>query len=69
MKNLDIIIPVKNEEGNIWPLVQRISHAMNRAKIAYKMIFIDDHSSDRTVSSLQSLKEAYPIEIHLKKGK
>ena len=69
MSNLDIIIPVKNEEGNILALVQRISQAMKLGNLSYKMIFIDDNSSDKTVSSLEILKKIYPIEIHPKKGK
>lgn len=69
MKSLDIIIPVKNEEGNILPLIQRIDVAMKQAKIDYKMIFIDDHSEDKTVNSLNSLKSLYPIETYTKKGK
>ncbi len=69
MRNLDIIIPVKNEEANVGPLVQRISQAMALSGIQYKLIFIDDHSSDQTVSALETLKALYPIEVHLKKGK
>lgn len=69
MKNLDIIIPVKNEEANILPLSQRIDAVMKQAKIAYQMIFIDDNSSDKTVSKLNSLKVLYPIQVFPKKGK
>ncbi len=69
MSNLDIIIPVKNEEGNVVLLVQRISQAMRLAEIPYKMIFIDDHSSDNTVSTLETLQKIYPIEVYSKQGK
>lgn len=69
MKNLDIIIPVKNEEANIYPLVQRINTAMTSAKIPYKMIFVDDHSTDKTLDVLNVLKSSLPIEIYTKKGK
>lgn len=69
MKSLDIIIPVKNEETNIYPLVQRINKSMLDAKIPYKMIFVDDHSTDKTLDVLNVLRESYPIEIYTKKGK
>lgn len=69
MKNLDIIIPVKNEETNIYPLIQRINKSMLDAKIPYKMIFVDDHSTDKTLEVLNLLQESYPIEIYTKKGK
>lgn len=69
MRNLDIIIPVKNEEGNVLALVQRIGRAMDKAKIVYQMIFIDDHSEDRTIQLLETLKEIYPVQVFLKQGK
>ena len=69
MNKLDIIIPVMNEEGNVVPLVERINKVMKSAKIAYKLIFIDDHSTDNTIKSLNSLKANFPIEVYTKKGK
>lgn len=69
MRNLDIIIPVRNEEGNVLPLVQRIDSAMKKAEINYSIIAIDDNSSDNTVQTLNSLKFLYPIEVFPKKGK
>ena len=69
MRSLDVIIPVKNEEGNILPLIERINTALKTAKITYQMIFIDDHSTDKTLNLLESLKSSYPIQVHLKKGK
>ncbi|MBI2593135.1 glycosyltransferase [Candidatus Daviesbacteria bacterium] len=69
MKNLDIIIPVKNEEGNILPLVRRIDKVMVASKIPYRMIFVDDHSTDKTVEILEYLEGSYPIRIYKKQGK
>ncbi len=65
---LDIIIPVKNEQGNVTSLVKRISKALNLASIRYSLIFIDDHSTDRTIKILKKLQPDYPIKIHTKKG-
>ena len=69
MKNLDIIIPVRNEEGNIVPLIQRIDSAMKKAEIKYNLIFIDDRSTDKTVKNLKALQVLYPIEVYTKQGK
>lgn len=66
---LTIIVPVKNEAKNIEPLVKRINKSLNQAKIPYSIIFIDDHSTDKTRDVLNVLKEVYPIEVYLKQGK
>lgn len=68
MKNISIVIPVWNEEGNIKPLVSRIHQVMVDNKIKYELIFIDDHSLDKTISVIQSLQSAYPISVFVKEG-
>lgn len=65
---LDVIIPVKNEADNIHDLVIRIDQALTRANIAYQIIFVDDHSTDRTTTIIRQLSQRYPIRLHLKKG-
>jgi glycosyltransferase involved in cell wall biosynthesis len=55
MQSLSIVIPVYNEEGNIRPLVARISEAMSGWQGAVEILFVDDGSSDRT---LELLKES-----------
>ena len=52
---LSIIIPCKNEEGNVEELYNKITEVLN--KIRYEVIFIDDGSSDRTYSILKDLYE------------
>lgn len=69
MSYIDIVIPVKNEEKNIWPLVSRINLSLERADISYNLIFIDDNSTDRTVEVINSLKPVFPIQIFTKQGK
>jgi glycosyltransferase involved in cell wall biosynthesis len=51
---LSIIIPCKNEEGNIIKLHEKISKTLK--KIKYETIYIDDGSTDKT---LEKLKELY----------
>ncbi|MBI4057774.1 glycosyltransferase [Candidatus Microgenomates bacterium] len=69
MDLLDIIIPVKNESENVEELTQRIDRTMGSVNIPYFMIFVDDHSTDDTVSKLNVLSRKYPIKIHIKQGK
>lgn len=69
MRKLDVIIPVKNEAENVRELVIRLDQALSGNKVRYKAIFVDDHSTDSTVSLLEEMAKQYPIEIHEKKGK
>lgn len=69
MKDLEIIIPVKNEAGNLIELVRRVNNALVSANIFYNLIFIDDHSTDKTVQIIESLRQKYPIKIFTKLGK
>lgn len=66
---LSIIIPTLNEEGNIPELVRRLNVALRSNGIEYELIFIDDHSTDKTVALAKELALSYPISIYLKKGK
>lgn len=67
-KNLSIIVPTLNEEGNIRLLTERIHRSLIQADINYEIIFVDDHSSDNTFKTAEELKENYPISIYLKNG-
>ncbi|TAM81880.1 MAG: glycosyltransferase [Acidobacteria bacterium] len=55
MQSLSIVIPIYNEEGNIGPLVTRISEAMSGWEGTVEILFVEDGSSDRT---LELLKES-----------
>ncbi len=64
---LSIVIPVYNEEGNVKLLLERISMAMKSAGIKYEVVFIDDHSTDKTVEIIKSLSTSYPLSLLKKK--
>ncbi len=67
-KKVSIIIPAKNEEGNIQLLVERIDNALTPLNIWYEIIFIDDHSTDNTRRIIQALSYLYQVSLHIKKG-
>lgn len=69
MKDLEIIIPVKNEAGNLTELVERIDAVLSTKKISYNLIFIDDRSTDNTLIVLDKLKRKYPLNYYIKKGR
>ena len=52
---LSVIIPCKNEEGNVKKLYEQIID--NLKDIEYEIIFIDDGSTDNTLSELKKLKD------------
>jgi len=69
MKRLSVIVPVWNEESNIQFLVRRIHETMQKNKITYEIVFIDDHSTDNTIKIINQLKNSFPISVYTKQGK
>src|SRR5438105_639402 len=69
MNRISIIVPVLNEQGNIQALVKRIYQSLSLAKIEYELIFVDDHSTDKTRDMVSELSKWYPLSFYLKKGK
>ena len=59
---LSIIIPCKNEEGNVVKLYEKLKKILK--KIKYEAIFVDDGSSDKT---LDKLKELYKKDSNIVK--
>jgi glycosyltransferase involved in cell wall biosynthesis len=57
--DLSVVIPVKNEAGNIAPLVAEIVAALDR-RAAYEIVYVDDGSGDATAAEIQRLQAALP---------
>lgn len=49
---LSIVVTVYNEEENILPLIQNVREAITNQ--TYELIFVDDGSTDKTVSNIKS---------------
>lgn len=56
-----IVIPVKNEEENISPLIQEIIPVMQSLNKPWELIVIDDGSTDATLPTLKSIKKNLPL--------
>ena len=55
---VSVVIPVKNEAGNIAPLVAEIERAL--AGTAFEIVYVNDGSTDGTEAELASLKATRP---------
>ncbi|HEX6442012.1 MAG TPA: glycosyltransferase family 2 protein [Stellaceae bacterium] len=54
---LSIVIPVRNEAGNIAPLVAEIGAALDRI-IDFEIVYVDDGSDDGTLAEIGGLQPA-----------
>jgi len=60
--DLSMVIPTRNEAGNIEPLLMRIHQALKG--IAAEVVFVDD-STDSTPEVIRKLQEWFPLPIKL----
>src|SRR5262245_17225948 len=51
---VSVVVPVRNEAGNIAPLVTEIAKALN-GQWPFEVVYVDDGSSDATEAELQQL--------------
>lgn len=66
MKKLSVVVCVYNEEENIKPLIEQIDGSLQN--IDYEMIYVDDGSTDNTVSEIRSANHPRMVLIELKKN-
>src|ERR1051326_9454726 len=56
---LSVVIPGKNEAGNIAPLVGEIAAALDNL-LDYEIVYVDDGSSDATAAEIRDLQQRMP---------
>lgn len=56
VRSATVVIPARNERGNIEPAIQRIPRFCDEIEV----IFIEGHSKDATYEEMQRVKLAYP---------
>jgi len=66
MRELSIVITVKNEEENIKPLLESIRLALNG--IDYEIILVDDGSADKTKQQVLNNADERTILVELRKN-
>ncbi|MFN3544885.1 MAG: glycosyltransferase family 2 protein [Thiobacillus sp.] len=57
---LSVVVPVKNEQDNVEPLVREIAAALE-GKAEFEIIYVNDGSSDATQVRLDALKGEFPM--------
>ena len=58
MPELSIVVPVRNEAGNIAPLIDEIARAL--AGRDFEIVYVNDGSSDGTETELKALMAQHP---------
>jgi glycosyltransferase involved in cell wall biosynthesis len=53
---VSIVIPCRNEKGNIEPVIQRLERFADDMEV----IYVEGHSSDGTLEECERVKQAYP---------
>jgi dolichol-phosphate mannosyltransferase len=61
---ISVVVPVRNEAGNVAPLIDEIARAM-AALAPFEIIYVNDGSSDGTAAELRALAEQFPYLRHL----
>lgn len=59
LPTLSIVIPVHNEEANVAPLLAEIRNHLD-GRYEYEVVFVDDHSTDKTAIVLKELAAEFP---------
>ena len=55
--DVSVIVPMHDEEGNVAPLIEACTAALERAEVDYELVLVDDGSRDGTLERLQAASE------------
>ena len=67
--SLALIVPTLNEEGNIAVLIERARIALDREKIPFEIIVVDDDSRDQTAGRVTAIAKSDPrVRLIVRKG-
>ena len=58
--DVSVIVPVRNEAGNIEPLIREIEEALS-GRHSFEIVYVDDGSSDATPVELKRLSAIVPF--------
>jgi dolichol-phosphate mannosyltransferase len=58
--NVEIVVPVYNEQGNVEELYRQVVHELEPLGLTFGFLFVDDGSRDRTVPILEELSTRDP---------
>jgi dolichol-phosphate mannosyltransferase len=55
-----IVVPARNEEGSIRPVLRALSEALEAARITYEIVVVNDHSADGTREAVAEIGRERP---------
>lgn len=64
MPELSVVVPVKNEQDNIQPLINEIQQSL-QGLVSYEIIYVDDGSDDHSFAVLERLQKAGDIPLRI----
>jgi glycosyltransferase involved in cell wall biosynthesis len=57
---LSVVIPLRDEEANVAPLHDELTHVLSRLGARYEVILVDDGSADGTFARLRAIQAVDP---------
>ena len=63
-----VVLPAFNEEANLARLLNRIEDHMTEEKLNFRIVVVDDGSSDRTPSILENYSSRLPLSVQTHKN-
>lgn len=57
---LSVVVPVYNEEDNLEPLYQQLKAILDKEKITFELIFVNDGSADRSLEIMKQISQSDP---------
>jgi len=60
---LTVVLPIFNEELSLGRLFDRIEDSLHRQKTVYRIVAVDDGSTDRTSEVLEALQSRVPLRV------
>ena len=57
---LSVVIPARNEQGNLETTVTALIHALDEANIVHEIVLVNDHSTDGTAAEARALEQRFP---------
>jgi dolichol-phosphate mannosyltransferase len=57
---LSVVIPAHNEEDSIRPVLRTMCETLEREKIPYEIVVVNDHSKDRTEDAVAEITREHP---------
>jgi len=65
MPDSSVVVPVYNEAESLDPLFQEIKQAMDQLNRPYEIIFVDDCSSDTSLTKMEGYRQKFPRLVNI----